>query len=134
MSCGNYGDPTAHPETLDILRYFRDNGTKNVSISSNGASRSPEWWAELASIINGPGGSRDNIKNYYGGRVTFSIDGLADTNHLYRIGAKWDRIVENVTAFINAVTFSTILSHFAPMRYKWLVSANPSMLKVTLPP
>jgi len=102
LSCGNYGDPTAHPETLDILRYFRDNGCKNVSISSNGASRSPEWWAELASIINGPGGSRDNIKNYYGGRVTFSIDGLADTNHLYRVGAKWDRIVENVTAFINA--------------------------------
>ena len=102
LSCGNYGDPTAHPETLDILRYFRDNGCKNVSISSNGASRSPDWWAELASIINGPGGSRDNITNYYGGRVTFSIDGLADTNHLYRIGAKWDRIVENVTAFINA--------------------------------
>ena len=102
LSCGNYGDPTAHPETLDILRYFRDNGCKNVSISSNGASRSPEWWAELASIINGPGGSRDDIKNYYGGRVTFSIDGLADTNHLYRIGAKWDRIVENVSAFINA--------------------------------
>jgi MoaA/NifB/PqqE/SkfB family radical SAM enzyme len=102
LSCGNYGDPTAHPETLDILRYFRDNGCKNVSISSNGASRSPEWWAELATIINGPGGSRDDIKNYYGGRVTFSIDGLADTNHLYRVGAKWDRIVENVTAFINA--------------------------------
>ena len=102
LSCGNYGDPTAHPETLDILRYFREHGTKNVSISSNGASRSPEWWAELATIINGEGGSRDNIKNYYGGRVTFSIDGLADTNHLYRVGAKWDRIVENVTAFINA--------------------------------
>ena len=102
LSCGNYGDPTAHPETLDILRWFRTNGTKNVSISSNGASRSPEWWAELAGIINGEGGSRDDIKNYYGGRVTFSIDGLADTNHLYRVGAKWDRIVENVTAFINA--------------------------------
>jgi len=46
LSCGNYGDPTAHPETLDILRYFREHGCKNVSISSNGASRSPEWWAD----------------------------------------------------------------------------------------
>ena len=27
---------------------------------------------------------------------------MADTNHLYPIGAKWDPIVENVTAFINA--------------------------------
>lgn len=102
LSCGNYGEPAAHPDCLDILRWFRDNGTKNVSIGSNGSSRDPEFWAEAARIINGPGGSRGNIQNYHGGRVTFSIDGLEDTNHLYRIGAKWDRLMANVEAFINA--------------------------------
>ena len=102
LSCGNYGEPAAHPDALEILRWFRDNGTKNVSFSSNGSSRDPAFWKEAAEIINGPGGSRGNIKNYYGGRVTFSIDGLEDTNHLYRIGAKWDRLMANTEAFINA--------------------------------
>ena len=102
LSCGNYGEPAAHPEMLDILRWFRDNGTKNVSIGTNGSSRDPEFWKEVAGIINGPGGSRGDIKNYYGGRVTFSIDGLEDTNHLYRIGARWDKLMANTEAFINA--------------------------------
>jgi len=102
LSCGNYGEPAAHPDMLDIMRWFRDNGTKNVSIGTNGSSRDPKFWAEAAAIINGPGGSRGNIKNYYGGRVTFSIDGLEDTNHLYRIGARWDKLMANTEAFINA--------------------------------
>ena len=102
LSCGNYGEPAAHPEALDIMRWFRDNGTKNVSIGTNGSSRDPEFWKEAAAIINGPGGSRGDIKNYHGGRVTFSIDGLSDTNHLYRIGAKWEKLMANVEAFINA--------------------------------
>ena len=102
LSCGNYGEPAAHPQALDILRWFRDNGTKNVSIGTNGSSRDPEFWKEVAGIINGPGGSRGDIKNYYGGRVTFSIDGLEDTNHLYRIGARWDKLMANTEAFINA--------------------------------
>jgi len=101
LSCGNYGEPTAHPDCLEILRWFRSNGTKNVSFSSNGSSRDPDFWREAAHIINGKG-SRGNIKNYYGGRVTFSIDGLADTNHLYRIGANWDKLMANVEAFISA--------------------------------
>lgn len=102
LSCGNYGDPTAHPETLEILKWFRDNGTKNISFSTNGASRSPDWWAEVAQVINGAGGSKDNIQNYWGGRVTWSIDGLGDTNHLYKVGAKWERVMENAKAFIDA--------------------------------
>ena len=51
LSCGNYGEPAAHPQALDILRWFRDNGTKNVSFSSNGSSRDPAFWKEAAEII-----------------------------------------------------------------------------------
>jgi MoaA/NifB/PqqE/SkfB family radical SAM enzyme len=102
LSCGNYGEPAAHPDCLEIMRWFRENGTRNVSIGSNGSSRDPKFWKEAAEIINGPGGSRGNIKNWAGGRVTFSIDGLEDTNHLYRIGARWDKLMANTEAFINA--------------------------------
>ena len=36
------------------------------------------------------------------GIVTFSVDGLEDTNHLYRQKVKWEKVVENAQAFIDA--------------------------------
>ena len=35
-------------------------------------------------------------------RVAFHIDGLEDTNHLYRKNVLWHQLIENVSAFINA--------------------------------
>jgi hypothetical protein len=60
-------------------------------MNTNGGLRSVEWWQELASILNQP-------RDY----VVFSIDGLADTNHIYRINVKWNKVLENAKAFINA--------------------------------
>jgi MoaA/NifB/PqqE/SkfB family radical SAM enzyme len=34
--------------------------------------------------------------------VTFAIDGLEDTNHLYRRNVKWSKLMENVCGFIDA--------------------------------
>ena len=34
--------------------------------------------------------------------VIFSVDGLRDTNHLYRQGVNWDNVERNMQAFINA--------------------------------
>lgn len=54
--------------------------------------RTTNYWQELGEdILNQP-------LDY----VVFSIDGLADTNHIYRRGAVWDKIVENAEAFIKA--------------------------------
>jgi hypothetical protein len=58
---------------------------------SNGSLQSPEWWRELASVLGGP---RD--------KVCFSIDGLADTNHLYRVNSRFEKIMANAEAFIGA--------------------------------
>jgi MoaA/NifB/PqqE/SkfB family radical SAM enzyme len=89
--CGSYGDPIAHPEFLDILRDFRDKSpTVWLYIHTNGGIRSPEWWAELAGILNGYG------------KIDFGIDGLADTNHLYRRNVQWDKVIANTRAFISA--------------------------------
>ena len=46
------------------------------------------WWYSLAQILD------DKCK------VIFSIDGLKDTNKLYRVNSNFDRIMENVEAFI----------------------------------
>lgn len=83
-SCGNYGDPIVHPECLEICRYFRDNGCA-VSLHTNGGVRDHAFWKELADI---------------GVRVVFAIDGLEDTNHIYRVGVDWKRLMSNVKTFI----------------------------------
>lgn len=89
--CGNYGDPIVAKDTLEVFRYFREcNPNIILSMNTNGSARTPEYWIELAKILG---------KNGY---IIFSIDGLKDTNHLYRRNTNWDKIVDNVTAFISA--------------------------------
>jgi MoaA/NifB/PqqE/SkfB family radical SAM enzyme len=89
--CGSYGDPIAHPDLLDILRDFRSKSpTVWLYLHTNGGIRSPEWWEELAGILNGYG------------KIDFGIDGLEDTNHLYRRNVGWNKVMANTRAFITA--------------------------------
>lgn len=86
--CGNYGDPMAAHDTLDVLEYFRAvNPRIRLGIHTNGSARTPEWWARLASVVD---------------YCRFGIDGLEDTNHLYRRGTQWKKVMESVAAFIGA--------------------------------
>lgn len=90
--CGNYGDPAAGKHTLDIYREFRSiNPTITLGMNTNGGLQDRDWWLELASILDQP-------KDY----VVFSIDGLEDTNHMYRVNVDWNRVMQNATTFINA--------------------------------
>ena len=89
--CGSYGDPIAHPNFLDILKDFRKKSpTIWLYIHTNGGIKNTTWWKELAEVINGYG------------KIDFGIDGLEDTNHLYRKNVKFNRVIENVKAFIGA--------------------------------
>lgn len=93
-SCGNFGDPAACRELLDIYDYLRtENPTFRLGVYTNASLRTKDWWADLARIIKRTDGH---------GWVTFSIDGLEDTNHLYRVGTNWNKIVENAQAYIDA--------------------------------
>lgn len=90
--CGNYGDPAAGKYTLDIYRYFRSiNPTIVLGMNTNGAVQNIAWWSELAGILNQP-------EDY----VVFSIDGLQDTNHLYRKNVAWNKLMYNAETFIAA--------------------------------
>jgi len=89
--CGGYGDPIVHPKFLEICEYFREHNDQIwLYLHSNGGARTPNWWADLAKII----GDR--------GQIDFGIDGLEDTNHLYRAGVRFDKLMENTQAFIQA--------------------------------
>lgn len=86
-SCGNYGDPIVNPDCVEIVRYFVENGCDRIALHTNGGTRDKEFWTDLGKM---------------GIRVVFAIDGLEDTNHIYRVGVQWDRLMENVTTFISA--------------------------------
>ncbi len=90
--CGNYGDPAAGKYTLEIFKYFKSiNQNITLGLNTNRAINNPEWWSNLASMFTGNG-------DY----VVFSIDGLKDTNHIYRKNVVWDKLIKNVQAFISA--------------------------------
>ena len=89
--CGNLGDPIVARDTLEIFKYFRKhNSNMWLSMNTNGGAKSEGWWSELANVFGRMGA------------VIFSVDGLRDTNHLYRQGVVWDNIERNMKAFIAA--------------------------------
>ena len=51
-----------------------------LSMNTNAGAKDIYWWAKLAEVI----GRR--------GAVIFSVDGLRDTNHLYRQNVVWDNV------------------------------------------
>lgn len=90
--CGNYGDPAAGMHTLDIYQGFQKlNPGIVLGMNSNGGLQNSAWWRELARIMSGP-------EDY----VVFSIDGLENTNALYRVNVAWNRVMDNAQAFIDA--------------------------------
>ncbi len=89
--CGNYGDAAAATDTLGIVRYLRESSHNlQIGVHSNGSLRDGAWWAELAAVIGQNGYAR------------FAIDGLEDTNHIYRRNTDWQKILVNAQAFIAA--------------------------------
>lgn len=90
--CGNYGDPAANDEVTSIFSYFREvNSSIVLGMNTNGGLQGQYWWANLANILHKP-------TDY----VVFSIDGLEDTNHIYRKNVSWDRVMRNAETFIAA--------------------------------
>jgi len=87
--CGGYGEPTMHPDLLEIIEDFRRKRADVwIYLHSNGGTHDAAWWRELAVLINGHG------------RVDFGIDGLEDTNHIYRRNVDWNSLMTNVQEFV----------------------------------
>jgi len=85
---GCYGDPIYHPDFLEICEYFLSKG-KKISIHTNGSAKPEKFWQQASQI------------NWTGCIFTFSVDGLEDTNHLYRINAKWNQVFTGMNYMAN---------------------------------
>jgi len=90
---GSYGDPIFNPNLIDALEYILkvSKDLPVITIHTNGGLGTE--WAELAEVMK---------KFPHPSHVTFSIDGLEDTNHLYRRGVIWSKIMQNAETFIKA--------------------------------
>lgn len=86
--CGRLGDPAAARDCLAICEYLIEQDIL-VTISTNGGLRSKKWWRGLGNVL------RRN-----GSFVEFHIDGLEDTNHLYRVNTRYDKIINNAQAYL----------------------------------
>ena len=92
--CGNNGDPIYHSRFLELCMKFKKNNN-SLAIETNGSAKTQNWWRQLAEVLD----EKDSI--------TFAIDGLENTNHLYRKNAKWDSIMTAVQTVVGK-SFKTI--------------------------
>jgi MoaA/NifB/PqqE/SkfB family radical SAM enzyme len=90
-SCGNYGDPVFATDCLEIYDYVRTaNPNARLAIHTNGSLRNVEWWKSLAKVMGA------------NGEVIFAVDGFAGKHELYRRNTNFNKIVENIKAFVSA--------------------------------
>ena len=89
--CGAIDEALMNPELTDILDFFLDEfKIKFIDIRTNGSVRSTTWWSSFVNHL-----PSKHI-------IVFGIDGLEDTNHIYRIGSNYEKIINNAKAFIDA--------------------------------
>jgi MoaA/NifB/PqqE/SkfB family radical SAM enzyme len=86
--CGNYGDAGATNHLPEMLAAAHEiNPNTYFIVVSNIGLNSVEYWKRLGNCVP---------KHCL--QVQCSIDGLEDTNHLYRRFVKWDKVMRNVRA------------------------------------
>ena len=114
---GNHGDPMMHPKIHDMVNLFR-----SAQVVTNGGVGKIETYTQIAKyMIFNANKDIEYMKKFYPtakididewkkvhhGSIVFSIDGLSDTNHIYRQDVVWERVMERATAFIAAGGYAT---------------------------
>jgi MoaA/NifB/PqqE/SkfB family radical SAM enzyme len=101
LLCGDYGDPIYYPDLFKLIERFRNR--VSFVIVTNGSRQTENFWNKLANLMT------DND------RIIFSIDGLEDTNHLYRINADWASIMQG----LDIMTKSPVQVHWKTIVFKF---------------
>lgn len=97
LFCGVHGDPGMAKDLYEICEYIsKCNKETAVRINTNGGMRNPEFWSKMGTLF------ASQRQDHWRWEITWSIDGLEDTNHLYRRNVVWKKVIENAQAFIDA--------------------------------
>jgi MoaA/NifB/PqqE/SkfB family radical SAM enzyme len=85
--CGTYGDPMTNREILRMCQFLKEKSNIKIGIHTNGGIGSQSTYSSLAQYVD---------------FLAFGIDGLKDTNHIYRRHVNWNKVIKNAQAFIKA--------------------------------
>ena len=86
--CGTYGDPLACKDLIPICHYVKESAPRiKLGIHTNGGLKGTNIFKKLATYVD---------------TIAFGIDGLSDTNHLYRRNVVWSKVIANATAYIQS--------------------------------
>lgn len=86
--CGNDGDPIVARDLIPILEYLQSEAPQaRLVLHTNGGARSKEFWRRIAGLVT---------------LVRFGVDGLANTNAVYRRNVNWDTLERNMRAYLGA--------------------------------
>lgn len=97
LFCGVHGDPGMAKDLYEICEYIAEVSPETtIRMNTNGGMRKPEFWEKMGKLF------ASKLRDHWSWQITFSIDGLADTNHLYRRNVEWNKLMANVKAFIAA--------------------------------
>lgn len=101
LFCGTHGDPMIAKWSLEAVEFVKSNTRATIEFYSNASGRTRDWWRDLGKTLSTRVGGKDRHyrQNDLG---IFSIDGLEDTNGIYRRHTNFEKIMENATAFIEA--------------------------------
>ena len=83
---GNNGDVLFCDDIIETLEYFQMvNPDILLNLNTNGGYRDQDFWEELGSL---------NVS------VNFALDGLEDTNHIYRVNVDYNKVISNAVTFM----------------------------------
>lgn len=101
LFCGVHGDPGMAKDLYEICEYIANTNPKiAVRMNTNGGMRKPEFWAKMGKLFAA------QRQDHWRWEITWSIDGLEDTNHLYRRNVEWKNVIANAQAYIDAGGFA----------------------------
>lgn len=84
---GTISEPTLYKHFFDLVKYIKQRNIR-IEICTNGDTHNPDWWRELALLMNADD------------RVYFTICGSTQELHeIYRKNTRLDRILKNARAF-----------------------------------
>lgn len=97
LFCGVHGDPGMAKDLYEICEYIAETNPETaVRMNTNGGMRKPEFWGKLGALF------AKQRQDHWRWELTWSIDGLKDTNHIYRRNVDFDAVIANAKAFIDA--------------------------------
>jgi MoaA/NifB/PqqE/SkfB family radical SAM enzyme len=89
--CGTFGDPIMNNDLIAMCEYIKQNKPNiDVRIHTNGSARNSAWWKQLVKALPSQH------------EIVFALDGLEDTQHIYRVGTSFKKIIKNAQTVIES--------------------------------